>query len=660
VRVDAVSAPAQVRAGEPFPLDITLASQAPRRSLLEVRDGGRVIVSRAVELGAGASQVVIETTLDTPGENRLEVVVKTPGDPEAGNDRLTRGVQTLDRARALYVEGRPESAGHLLRALTDGGFEVDAIAPPQTPSRVEALAGFDAIVLSDAPAKSFTAAQMRAIADYVDEGGGFLLAGGEEVYGAEGYAGSPVERILPVRFRIKDRPDDLALVVVLDKSWSMSGPAMELSKEAVKAAVDVLQRDHRFGLVTFNDQFDWTVPLQTLGDRAAIKRTISAIMPSSHTNIFPALDAAYKALQRIEARSRHVILLSDGQTYPDEYERLVTAMNAARLTVSTVAVGTEADRTLLANIARWGKGQAYIAEDPKEVPQIFVKEAQRSKPRTLNETPFQPTIVKPVEMFAGVDLASAPPLLGYTRMRAKDDAEILLTAEGDDPLLVRGRYGLGRSAVFTSDVKNRWAADWVRWNGYGKFWSQVVRELSRRAPESDSTLDARLERGRLSVTLEAVDRRGAYRNNLRPRVELSGPGSSKVVDLRQTAPGRYEAVLDAPGAGMVRAHLVGDGSTPTAFAGRDYPDELRFEGPDTDFLRRLAETTGGRLAATPSEALADLGDRAERRINLWPWFVSAALALYLVDLLLRRVRLFESSQAAPHAAAPPRRMARAS
>ena len=50
-----------------------------------------------------------------------------------------------------------------------------------------------------------------------------------------------------------------------------------------------------------------------------------------------------------------------------------------------------------------------------------------------------------------------------------------------DPLLGAWQYGLGRSVVFTSDAKSRWAAEWLSWPGYGKFWAQVVRHSMRKS-----------------------------------------------------------------------------------------------------------------------------------------------------------------------------------
>src|SRR4029453_17867344 len=43
----------------------------------------------------------------------------------------------------------------------------------------------------------------------------------------------------------------------------------------------------------------------------------------------------------------------------------------------------------------------------------------------------------------------------------------------DDPLLAQWQYGLGRSVAWTSDSTGRWAADWVGWNGFNRFFSRL-------------------------------------------------------------------------------------------------------------------------------------------------------------------------------------------
>ena len=67
-----------------------------------------------------------------------------------------------------------------------------------------------------------------------------------------------------------------------------------------------------------------------------------------------------------------------------------------------------------------------------------------------------------------------PGLLGYNRVTAKDDAEVVV-AVGHDPLIVAGAFGAGRAAAFTSDCGPHWCPPpFVEWRGYAPMWQQLV------------------------------------------------------------------------------------------------------------------------------------------------------------------------------------------
>src|SRR6185295_4486377 len=106
---------------------------------------------------------------------------------------------------------------------------------------------------------------------------GLLVAGGDAVYGEGdgGYRRTELERLTPVTFERRDEPE-IALIIVLDKSWSMAGQVMELCKAAAQAAVDALKDEQSVGIVTFNDGMDIDVPLQNVGkNRDEIRKKIS-------------------------------------------------------------------------------------------------------------------------------------------------------------------------------------------------------------------------------------------------------------------------------------------------------------------------------------------------------------------------------------------------
>jgi hypothetical protein len=239
-----------------------------------------------------------------------------------------------------------------------------------------------------------------------------------------------------------------------------------------------------------------------------------------------------------------------------------------------------------------------------------------------------------------------PELRGYVSSKARDHAEILLAAPGGAPVLARWQYGLGKAAAFTSDVKNRWAANWIEWPGFGKFWAQQIRDVMRR--DSGEELDFRVVRegGEAVVTLSALTPDGGYRSGLAPRVRVTRPdGSTSVVTLAQTGAGTYQSRIsldkstqvgrfeleDSPG--MPKQASLRAGSRTLH---RDYADEYRAFPPNMELLGALASATGGKVAPSVAEIFAQQGDASRATKTLWPWFAALGLILYLLDIAVRR------------------------
>ncbi len=313
-------------------------------------------------------------------------------DPLLANNSLAVEAVVFARPRVLYVEGALSSASYLTRALEQAGYAVTVAPPAELNAAAADLDAWDLVVLSDLARSSISDDTMKALARWVEQdGGGVFFAGGEAVFG-EGADGAPtgyrhteLERLMPVTFERKDEPE-VALVIVLDKSWSMEGEVMELCKAAAIAAVDAMTSQQLIGLVSFDNEFKWEVPIRAVGeDPTPIRNTIAGIVASGATRIYPALEQAYLELEKVTARSKHVILLTDGRSYEADYATLVKKMIAARMTVSTVGVGPAADRELLTKIAAWGLGRSYIVGDARSVQQIFVRETKDAAAPAFDE-----------------------------------------------------------------------------------------------------------------------------------------------------------------------------------------------------------------------------------------------------------------------------------
>jgi uncharacterized membrane protein/uncharacterized protein YegL len=647
VWVESIAGPSDRAAEEQFPLDVHIYSQKATSAEVRLRYGDKRLGQRNVQLVPGLNRVTFETSItDEAGPITIEAEVSAPDDSFPANNIFRSSMVVKGKSKVLYVESRAESARYLQRALSMEGFSVTTVAPGAMPATVVGLDAYDAIVLSDVARSSLSEQQMRAVATYVqDLGGGFILVGGENVYGADGgYSKTDVEKVLPVTFDAKKPHQTVAMIVVLDKSGSMGSEEMGYAKEAAKAPLAFLRNTDSFGVVAFDSNFYWPVPFQKAESRQQMIQAISTIASGGETDVFPALEAAYVELARSSSELKHVILMSDGHTPPAYFERLVTKMAEAKITVSTVALGASADNMLLALIAQWGQGRTYYVTNPSRVAQVFSDETELATGSTLREEPFTPVVKKAVQAFKGVDFTTAPPLLGYVATKSKETSEILLESNRGEPILARWQYGLGKTAVFTSDLKDRWAADWLGWRGYSKFWSQLVREIMRTPDDSGFDVRVARDQDRATIAIDAVEKNGRFRNKLTSELRVVAPDQSvSSVPIHQVGPGSYEAAFPLSQRGSYVFHALGENGGVSRALAYAYPDEYHFYPPNTDLLRAISSATKGRFQPRAEDIFDTRGETTSIPMPLWPYLAMMALALYLVDVLLRRVRLFEES-----------------
>ena len=94
----------------------------------------------------------------------------------------------------------------------------------------------------------------------------------------------------------------------------------------------------------------------------------------------PALEKAGLALHEAFAARKHMIVLTDGISDPADFATISRKIAGWGVTISTVALGPEASRPLLANIADIGRGRAYVCDDPNRMPEIFARENRQRQP----------------------------------------------------------------------------------------------------------------------------------------------------------------------------------------------------------------------------------------------------------------------------------------
>jgi uncharacterized membrane protein len=659
IRVVALHLPDEVKVGAPFEVIGEVWSTHDEEVTLNLRQDdfpNGLEPSKTVQLHEGVNRIPFKTEAKSAGFTSYKLSLRQPKeDTEKANNETVATAPVQGRPRVLYVEGeyerQPQVASYLQKALARENIDVEVRGARGVPSSAQELERYDLVLLSDVAQMFLGLAQMQAIESYVrDGGGGFIMAGGEDSFGSGGYQGTRIEKILPVRFdgeKEKSQPS-LAIVLVIDRSGSMSGAKIEMAKESARATAEVLEPDDLISVVAFDNQPYTVVRLQRASNRLRISTDIARLQPGGGTNILPALQEAYQVLAPVNAKVKHVILLSDGQAGYEGIAEVCREMRANRITVSAVGIG-DADRNLLQLVAENGEGRFYLAEDASELPKIFVKETQEVQKSQLVEDVVKAIVAKKLEIIEGTGVEDAPYLHGYVSTKAKPMSEVILVSdERGEPLLARWRVGLGQVVAWTSDVKNRWASEWLAWPGYQKFWAQVIRSTMRHKQFESYDLAATVVAGKAHVVVDAVSRDDRFVNDMDTTLQVIDPRDSKVkreLPMEQTAAGRYDAdfTVDRYGTYILKAVHKRDGQVVAESTGAvalPYPAEYLKSTPNLEPLKQAALITGGAAQPKAADVYARAGESIQFHKDLWPYILMVVAMLFVVDVFLRRVRLF--------------------
>ena len=665
VLVERVEAPNRVREGESYEVSATLLNTgAASDVVVVVTADGEEIHRQAVTAEPGRTEVVLPRTADDTGTVRYEVRLQSGASTVTENDVGRAAVSVDGPARVLVVEGETGIGEHLAFALRAGGTPTDRLdGTVESLPPLDRLLAYDVVTLVDVPADLLGSAGMQTLDAYVrDAGHGLVVVGGDDSYGMGAYDDTPLEDLLPVFARVKDpkRRPSVAEALVVDVSGSMAachcrgegfaggGVAVEggvnktdITREAVARAVDALEQQDLVGVLAFNATAEWVIPLQQLPSDDVVDDALARLHPDGPTNVETAVREAIAGLKDANARLRHIVLFTDGFSENPDLVDVAREAADAGITLSVVGTGEGAGEHLR-DMAQAGGGRYYPGRDLFAIPDIIVSEIQFAARPVINEGTFLPTVTAldaPTE-----NLDTSPPLYGYLATTAKPTArQLLQIGEERDPLLASWQAGLGRVVAWTSDAAPRWSRDWVSWERFSGFWSDVVKSAYPGVPDPDFALSATATTGGLEITLESASPVPA---GAQGTVTVTAPdGTRREVPLERTGLTSFTAATPGGSEGVyaVSARLGQNGTDlfrDTVTAIRSYSPEYAVGDSDTGLLERIADLTGGRVDPDPSLAFdpAGLAPGSTSR-TLWPWLLAVALLTLPADVGLRRLRL---------------------
>ncbi len=674
VVAEGISMQSYARVGDTVDSDLRVYSATPTTATLQILVDGQPASSRVLILQQGENRLSLEQKAGAEGFHRVEVQLRpaSGADTFPDNNNLYAGLVVKPAPRVLVLEERDNEGELMADVLRNQGMDVDLAFPSAITPKVEALEGYDSVVLVDMSATSFTLDQQRTLQEYVRRyGGGLVAIGGPTAFGKGDYVDSVFEDVMPVSSRPAPRPQegDTALILVLDRSSSMRDFAdydgsnvnkFSMAVAAAQLAVDSLREGDTVGLIAFDNRWEWVVQPQVItsaADKERIKADIGSTRTGNTTAIYPAVEEAARAMRQLNAPTRHLVLLTDGmeQGFHD-YTSLLDGLRADNIHLSTIGIGRDVSKDFLIDLARDGMGRYYFTEQPENLPKIVFKEIDLATREAILLGDIQPHLSAQSPALRGLRPQDIPQVSGYDITVAKDDAVTALTSDAGDPLLAHWQYGLGRVLAFTSEAGQGWGEGWYDWPDFDTFWNQSVRWTMGSPASKLLQPDASLIDGGQTLSgsngattpalieVESLNPDNSFADLADVTAGVRSP--SRVVTstrLLQTAPGHYEANVNLGEPGtyevLVRRDATGDIPAATETIGLSVPTGIEYlhAGTNDRLLKRL--NGGAAYLRDPEQTLdaSGLEGASPQSEPLWPWFLAPALILLLLGVAIRRV-----------------------
>jgi Ca-activated chloride channel homolog len=651
--VAGLEVPDESRVNQPIELRAIIDSTVGQTATVDLDRDGILIKRTPVRLTAGRNAIVLSDTLKATGFHRYRATLRANQDRDNRNNVGLGFVAVRGKPRVLVLQSKPQ-VGPLVEALRKNGIDTELGGPGSIPTKPEDFQAYDAVILNDLNADGVTVNQMKLIQSATrDSGVGLAMVGGEDSFLPGGWYGTPVAEALPVDLNVRQRKSfpSTSILIMADASGSMGMPEdgvmkIRLAANAAEQTINMMSPMDRGGVAGSTDGIEFVAPMQKLTDKPAVIAQIRKLnVGGGGIYIRPSMEKAEEVLSKEPSKVRHFILLADGNDSDEQEGAIAIAlrMRAEKITTTVVAIGDGKDIGFLKTLAVAGGGRYYLAKKASQLPAIFTQDASIMSRSAIEEGAFVPKMALGEPILRGID--AVPPLLAYCLADTRPLSRVGMRTGKDDPLLATWQYGLGSSLAFTSDAQARWASKWVGWEGFGAFWSQAVREISRRSTRNRYQMAVHNDGGKGRLEVKAFDSLGNPLTATNAKVRVAGPnGDFAEVPISQTAPGVYSGAFAANDIGSYIVTVAepdqagGQRVSATGFS-VPYPPEYRTSRPNLPLLTQMSDVSGGQALAKPEDALRPIKDPGASISELWPFFILFAALLLPLDIATRRIAL---------------------
>ncbi|MCG7853764.1 MAG: VWA domain-containing protein [Methanosarcinaceae archaeon] len=513
------------------------------------------------------------------------------------------------------------------------------------------------VILDNKNIKSLSQNDVSTLKGYVTDGHGLVVVGGERAYDYGDYLDSSFEELLPVMSKPTDWSGGRNVVLVLDVSQSTA--AHNTLGDILGNAINILQneklRDAYAGVIAFGstgvDVSGGLVYLGVPSNIDVLEEEISKLTPgaTSITSLDQGLLIAQDWLGS-EVGELDVIIISDGGIEQSYDASLAVATELYNQNVNIFYIHIKSSAPSQYDV----HGVAYAEKLMKEVDGTYfhIEEYERAnlvfedveKPPDENTFLYTfPLIEYNPNHFITRNMEIAGNITGYNDVTPKAGADRVIITTTGKPVLTTWRYGLGRVAALTTDNGegggNRWSSQMYSGNNSKLTSSMVNWAIGNPRAEEGAVLEGMDTWFGTPVTLTLT----MYDEDVVPALTLD----NTPIELSVTGRNTYETTIDPKRIGL---HDVS--GYPVAV---NYALEYLDVGLNED-LPVFIKANGGKTY-TVQEARALLLEEARKNsqrivkepVSLKMYFILAALALFLLEIIIRRIREIQEARRAEKA-----------
>lgn len=603
--------------------DLAVRIIGPSRTTADIDNNFEVVVenvggtlSYEISLHLDGRKVLGETSLGsktfqystrlTEGYHELQAQIAV-ADHFSENNIYYKSVKVEPKPRIAFVSQKSSPAAQIFNQL----YVTSTFS-----SIPQDLNSYSAVVLNDMRVSNSDSSRLT---DYVLDGNGLFVIGGQNSFDKGGYAGSRFENMLPaiVGTGTKDIETDVNVVVVLDISGSSGAAYGGQTVGAVQKAIAInifrdLRNTDKVGVIAFNVNSYEVAELQRKSLQFETEDKISRLVFDGGTKITEGIRAARDMLLTTTG-SKNIILISDGKSTGTALgEDRQAAANAAiqGIKVYTVGVGPGTDTARMKAMADAGNG-IYFEPDQTERIKILFGDSEEEE-ENLN--------VENIDSSHFITSSYNPNgrVLGFNFVLPKSNANMLLATADGNPLLSVWKFGLGRVAVLSTDDGSAWAGELLNQQNsqiYSRTTNWVVGDLSR-----NKAFDVSIEDINLGEELQI--------NVISSTEPTSGYSFSKIGDRR------YRAITTPDEEGFME--ILG------ASVAINPPKEYQYIGMNPQ-LETMVQTTNGQMfTQSDAKEIIDKVKADSRRVTTradsYSWiFAIAAIVVFLLELAIRRI-----------------------